>query len=409
MKPVPSEQISLYSFNNENTDNFFNKDIDPQESEEDLGDLSNLSFSNIAITSTDWTTETIINQLEKGNIILDPSYQRRDAWSQSKKSRFIESIFLALPIPQLILAEMKNKRGKYIVIDGKQRLLTLRQFMSKTEDQNFKSLKLTGLEILKDLNKKDLSDLESLPEYNDLLTAFQNQTIRTVVVRNWTDEKFLYLLFLRLNTGSVPLSPQELRQALHPGDFVAFVNNKSNDCKAIQRVLKTDGPDFRMRDVELIVRYYAFKYFISDYSGNMKAFLDETCNNLNNGWVKRKEKIILDFEQLEHAINATFDIFGDDAFKKFNGNKFERRINRAIFDIMTYYFSCEKIREQAYSKSKEIKEAFVFLCKNNADFLDSIETTTKSIGSVTTRFCCWYSALNDIINMELMPKPTIEK
>ncbi|MGN6930399.1 DUF262 domain-containing protein, partial [Neisseria sp. P0015.S010] len=76
----------------------------------------------------DWTTETIIRQIEKGNIILNPDFQRRDAWNKKKKSQFIESLILGLPIPQIVLAESKDQKGKYIVLDGKQRLLSLRQF-----------------------------------------------------------------------------------------------------------------------------------------------------------------------------------------------------------------------------------------------------------------------------------------
>src|SRR5688500_3142614 len=93
------------------------------ETEDDL-QLSKHSVSEAVVTSTDWTTETILSQLARGNIFLTPNFQRRDAWTDARKSRFIESLFLALPIPQLVLAERKEKRGSYIVIDGKQRLLS---------------------------------------------------------------------------------------------------------------------------------------------------------------------------------------------------------------------------------------------------------------------------------------------
>ena len=75
------------------------------------------------VTATDWTVETLISQLNKRNIKLDPSFQRRDAWTIRRKSEFIESLFLGLPVPQVVLAESKEKKGSYIVLDGKQRLL----------------------------------------------------------------------------------------------------------------------------------------------------------------------------------------------------------------------------------------------------------------------------------------------
>ena len=85
------------------------------------------------VTSSDWTTETIVSQLKKGNIDLTPSFQRREAWTNKRKSAFIESLFLSLPVPQLVLAEKKDSRGQYIVIDGKQRLFAIRRFASNDE------------------------------------------------------------------------------------------------------------------------------------------------------------------------------------------------------------------------------------------------------------------------------------
>ena len=81
-------------------------------------------FSQAVLYASDWTVETVVSQLERGNIELNPQFQRRDAWSARAKSRFIESIILGLPIPQIVLAERRNQRGRYIVLDGKQRLLS---------------------------------------------------------------------------------------------------------------------------------------------------------------------------------------------------------------------------------------------------------------------------------------------
>nr|WP_294283644.1 DUF262 domain-containing protein [uncultured Chryseobacterium sp.] len=81
------------------------------ENEDDL--LQNIdSFDQAVIWGTDWTTETINNQLNRKNIDLFPKFQRRDAWSITAKSKFIESLILGLPIPQIILAEKKDEKRK---------------------------------------------------------------------------------------------------------------------------------------------------------------------------------------------------------------------------------------------------------------------------------------------------------
>jgi hypothetical protein len=97
----------------------------PTDQQEDASDLrlSTDWFSGPTLWSTDWTTETIVSQLKRGNINLNPRYQRRNAWDPVRKSLFIESLILGLPIPEIILAEERGRKGSFIVIDGKQRLL----------------------------------------------------------------------------------------------------------------------------------------------------------------------------------------------------------------------------------------------------------------------------------------------
>ncbi|WP_439585122.1 DUF262 domain-containing protein [Dyadobacter bucti] len=69
-----------------------------EENEDDL--VQNLrTFEQAVVWGTDWTTETITSQLIKENIDLKPKFQRRDAWTRKAKSKFIESLFLGLPIP----------------------------------------------------------------------------------------------------------------------------------------------------------------------------------------------------------------------------------------------------------------------------------------------------------------------
>jgi hypothetical protein len=70
-------------------------------------------FSDAVLYASDWTVETILLQLDRRNIELNPRFQRRDAWSVQRKSRFIESVILGLPIPQIILAERKGSRGQF--------------------------------------------------------------------------------------------------------------------------------------------------------------------------------------------------------------------------------------------------------------------------------------------------------
>jgi len=348
------------------------------ENEEDIS-VNIESFSDAVIWGTDWTTETIVTQLNRGNIELNPKFQRREAWDKYRKSRFIESIILGLPIPQIILAEKKDKKGTYIVIDGKQRLLSIRQFFSKQDDTVFPVLELSGLDSLKILNGKSYQEIKKNPHFSDYASSIENQSIRTIVIKNWPNEDFLFNVFLRLNTGSLQLSPQELRQALHPGPFIDFADEFSIKSSQIQTILKINKPDYRMRDVELVIRYFSIAYFIDDYTGNLKRFFDDTVEILNKNWKTSEYEIVQLAEELNNAIDATYEIFGNNAFSKWKDNDYQKSFNRAIFDIMVYYFAKPEIRNQALLKNVEIEESFKNLCNNDIDFLQSFETSTKNL------------------------------
>ncbi|MFO7578983.1 MAG: DUF262 domain-containing protein [Nitrosomonas halophila] len=386
-------------------DRGFFEEEDQRENEADIAGLDQSLFSSAVVSGNDWTTETLINQINKGNILLNPEYQRRDAWDKKRKSLFVESLILGLPVPQLVLAESKERRGTYIVLDGKQRMLSIRQFAAAPDDPNYEQLKLTGLEIRKDLNGKTLQELkEDLTLFDDL-SAFENQPIRTVVIKNWPNDDFLYHVFLRLNTGSVPLSPQELRQALHPGPFVTFLDQASSKSEALREILKLGKPDFRMRDAELLLRYYAFRNYLTDYKGNLKSFLDDTCGRLNKLWDKEEQNLLSQLDEFETAHQFLKGIFGDALYRKWNGEKYETRFNRAVFDVLVLAFVRSNVRNAATGQEQAVAGAFRDLCADDQGFLNSIETTTKSTWATQTRISLWNETLNNLIGTNLpVPK-----
>lgn len=373
---------------------------EPTESEDDLSAIDPNILGQAVVFGTDWTAATLIDQLRRGNIKLDPIFQRRDAWTAERKSRFIESILLGLPIPQIVLAEEKNDRGSFLVIDGKQRLLSLQQFAGITDP----ALALTNLKFRGELNTKTYEDLKNDSRLRNHLNAFDNQPIRTVVVKNWQKEDVLYLIFHRLNSETLPLSPQELRQALHPGPFLRYAAEYTMTIGGIHRALGIKKPDFRMRDVELFVRYAAFQNNIANYSGNLKKFLDDTCRKLNDSWGVAEATIKEQADELESAIRTAYDVFGQHTFRKRDDGSYETRFNKAIFDIIVYYFAVDGVRKKATTKKAKVKAAFETL-SNDAAFLRSIEQTTKSIQATSTRFCLWGQQLEKTLGMKLrLPK-----
>jgi len=353
-------------------------------------------LSQAILWGTDWTLETLALQMAKGNIDINPSFQRRDAWDDAKKSSLIESLILRMPVPAITLAEKKDERGKYLVIDGKQRLLTICQFC--VQNDQFQKLKLSGLKILTALNGKTYNDLEGpLSESKDM---FDNQTLRTNIVKNWPHEPFLYTVFHRLNTGTLKLSPQELRQALHPGDFVTFLDKATIESESFHRMLNKKSADPRMKDVELALRAFAWKYRFEAYRGDLKDFLDGTCEHLNELWVTKENEIKKYFKEIENAIDFTFEVFKEMAFSKPNNRR--RVFNTALYEVFIYYFSIPEVRENITNeKMDKITEGFIRLCKDDNKFHQCISGSFKNVDNVYYRFTKIYELLVSIVDTQI--------
>ncbi|HEY8593941.1 MAG TPA: DUF262 domain-containing protein [Devosiaceae bacterium] len=350
-------------------------------------------FSEAVLYSTDWTVETLLSQLRRENIQLNPNFQRRDAWENPRKSRFIESIIIGLPIPQLVLAEHRDERGKYLVLDGKQRLLSLLKY---TDEEN--GFALSGLEARPDLVRTKYKKLSSDPQLEQDHNAFLNYTIRTVIIRNWPNRDFLYQVFLRLNTGSVKLSPQELRQAMAPGPFTSFADDFSAGSGQLMQLLGRKSPDPRMRDVELLVRHLAFRNRVREYAGRMKNFLDDTCIVENQAWADRNEEIIKQAKGFETAIECLTEVFGDKLARKPESKAF----NRALFDALAFYTVYEDVRKAMLRHRDDVLNAYAALFENE-EFSDAVESDTAGIPNTYSRLRLWGATLRDTcqINLEL--------
>lgn len=239
---------------------------------------------------------------------------------------------------------------------------------------------------------------------------FLNYTIRSVVIRNWPNVDFLHTVFIRLNSKSTPLSPQELRQALFPGEFVLYINRRAGESPGLKELMGLNEPDFRMRDVEVLLRYLAFSFFINEYRGNLKKFLDDTCDLMNGAWPLRKDEVDEKISELENLIANSISIFGsENVGRKWIGNKFEKNFNRAVFDVIAFYFSDDRIRSAALNKSDEVLQSFKFLCENNNKFRTSIESTTKSMNSTGLRFNLWGEELKRVLGLDFEVPVLVDK
>jgi uncharacterized protein with ParB-like and HNH nuclease domain len=364
--------------------------IVPDDQQEDENDIQKqISFKEAVVLNADWTIETINSQIKKGNIDLQPGFQRRVAWDNTRKSRLLESIIVGMPVPNIVLADNRDHRGRFIVIDGKQRLVAISEYMSD-------AYRLEGLDIRKDLNKKLFSELPT--EDREYL---ENATLRSTLIRNWKDEDFLYAIFFRLNSGSLPLSPQELRKALIGGNLLNAIETYLVGSDAFKAIFG-DVLDKRMRDSELVLRFLAFDKALHEYKGDFKAFLDSTTRYFEADWENRQAEALDRLKRLDSALILARAVFGENAFKKWLGDRYERVINRAIFDCICRFFAEPAVSDVMAGKDLAVIDAFKALCLN-AEFKDSIEKTTKSLRATFTRIDRWGAALAQCIEKRYDP------
>jgi hypothetical protein len=210
----------------------------------------------------------------------------------------------------------------------------------------------------------------------------------------------LYSVFYRLNSGSLQLSSQELRKALHGGKLLDYLDDYIRNSQNFKKVFG-EKIDRRMRDVELVLRFVAFERFYEDYKGDLKQFLDKTVIFYNENWDAELSRLNDDLVKFDQALELVFLVFGGNAFKKWNGEKYERTTNRAVFDVLTRYFVDPNIKKSVTENAPVIVEKFKALCITDQAFKDSIERTTKTPAATNTRYKLWGQQLAGVLGMKL--------
>jgi hypothetical protein len=335
----------------------------------------------------DYSIRELFEMYKDGDLILQPKFQRFFVWDDKKSSRLIESIFLDVPIPVIYLAEEGN--GQLTVIDGQQRLTSFFKFMDG-------KLKLKGLLVFSDLNGKTYQELKS-----EQKSKFKKATLHIIVIKKESQEDIRFEIFERLNTGSVKLNDQELRNCIFRGKYNVFLEELSYD-KDYLSLLGLKEPHKRMVDRELILRFFAFyhKTYLR-YEPPMKSFLNREMEANQNLDQKDIEKLKNLFRK---SIELSKYVFGENAFKRFtlgssidpNGVWEKRRVNKALFDIIMYGFT-DYDKHQIIPKSDAVREELIWLMTHDQEFIDSVMIGTSDKSRILTRFEKWLRSLREIV------------
>lgn len=315
----------------------------------------------------------------RGDIILRPYYQRKDVWTNTKKSRLIESVLLNIPIPVIYMAERED--GKKEVVDGQQRLSSFFDFLEN-------KYSLISLDIMDELNKKFFSDFEK--NYPDLQRKLEDCQLSIFVIKKESHKDIRFDVFQRVNEGAVKLNAQELRNVLYRGYRIELLKEMAKD-EHFKKMTQNKLAISRLKDHEAVLRFLAFYiHGYQRYNGNLNSFLNSTLEGL-----QQDEKYV---EQLKSIFSSTmeliFNVLGKDAFIKSDSSR--KKINLSLFDILCCSFS-QFDREKILNKKEKIKEQLDALIEEKGEFYYSITSNTLTKNSVKTRFGKWFQVMEDCV------------
>ena len=307
--------------------------------------------SKISITMKPMTLDALIKRIQNDEIEFDTSFQRKAGlWSKRQKSQLLESIFLRIPLPAFYFDA--TDEDKWLIIDGLQRVSTLKEFAVD------KSLKLQELEFFPELNGCN---------YDKLPRTFQRRIDETVInvylVNPSTPENVKFNIFKRINTGGLTLEPQEIRNALFQGQATVFLQ----ECSKMECFINASAGSIkseRMLDREFILRYVAFCYLdLELYNGNIDEFLNEGMKFLNHANISEIKKMQ---EEFSFVMNSVFAVMGNNSFRKICADGRRRPINKVIFESWCYVFRTLTIEDVERLKEKKdiVQKEYMRLCES---------------------------------------------
>ena len=315
----------------------------------------------------------LLEQLEFNEIELQPDFQREsDVWSQVKKSRLIESVLLGLPLPSFYFSE-DPETNKLLVVDGLQRLCAFSDFCIT------KKLKLKGMQFLTGLEGWTYDKLDRTQ-----IRRIKSLKVTLNTLRKNTPQRVKLVIFQRVNTAGVPLTSQEMRNALY--------QKKATDL--LKRMVKLDSfrkatggkiPSKRMTDCDFANRFVAFYLYRKEYDGNLDEFMGDALENINR---MSQQEIDSIHDTFDRSMTICYRLLGNTAFKRPDPQKLNSflKTNKAIFEVLSVSIAQLSENEQEILVQRKARfQNEIYSLFMNEDFIKSITSGTAKTPQVEYR------------------------
>lgn len=349
-------------------------------------------LKNVHTQSLDLSFNELLDMYKQGELDISPDYQRLFQWSEGTRSRFIESLLLEMPIPAIYVIE--EQEGKYLLIDGLQRISSYLHLRGELEAPHLepeikmgKKLVLTDCDIVKELNGKTFDDLGTA-----LQIRLKRSFVRVEVVRKGSDPKFKYHMFKRFNTGGALLTDQQLRNCtirlLNPqfNDFIIRLSQQDIFQQCVTENL-TQTQILGAFDQELVLRFFAFKNYRDNFQHDVRDFLTEYMEAVS------AQKMSFDFSQEKVCFQKTFQVLlttlPENTFGRANKNKEKLMKSFSVYHFEAFTVGLQSSLDYIDINNNEMMEKLSEILLNIKFDQEFIDLTTgggkNSMGPLTNR------------------------
>lgn len=374
------------------TPNGIEKEL-PSETGNDLQIAEPFNPDDIDVATRSMTIDLLLSRIRSKAIDLEPDFQRRRGiWTDRQQSRLIESLLLRIPLPTLYAAE--DEEEDWAIVDGIQRLTTIARFVDPGAIDET-PLRLTGMEYLnQSFNGKLFDDLPAR-----LKRRLRETELVVHVIRHGTPPEVKFNIFARINTGGMPLSAQELRHALIPGEARNYLGRLAG-LDAFKQATAYSIRDERMADREMVLRFLAFsmtppkEFRAYDFD----RFLGDAMREINLLDSVDLERLERDFIR---AMEAAQEIFGQDAFRKrYRETDSRFPINKALFETIAVSLAnlSDSERQRCILRNDEVRRRMIEAMQDR-EFDSAISQGTGDIGKVRKRFETVSKIFKDVANV----------
>lgn len=328
----------------------------------------------------DLNISSLVNQIKEQTLHLRPlserpRFQRKYVWPDRLASLLIESILLKIPIPPCYFSQSDD--FELDVIDGQQRLYSIYRFISN-------EFPLSGLEVISEINGKRFHQLD-----RRLQRQIETHTLRAVIITNDSHPEIQFDVFERLNTHTMPLNAQELRNCMYRGVLNDLLGELAEH-KPWLRILGRKRPDKRLRDEELILRFFAFhvnglasyrtpqKHWLNDLAKEGRNYSEERIDDLRKSWKKTITNCLIVFSPQE-------------CFRRVDQGQKRRVINRALMDLVMTTL-VERSDQIVLQNANDFSRRYAALL-GDEEFKDLISRAVDHKSRTLRRFEIWNDRL----------------